>query len=55
MNGGGVVVSYFEWVKNISHIRFEEFDKKVSRTKNIRFNRSIGQMDKAKIYELIKS
>ncbi|MDB4246465.1 Glu/Leu/Phe/Val dehydrogenase [Candidatus Pelagibacter sp.] len=36
VNAGGVVVSYFEWVKDISHIRFGRVEKKISRTKNIR-------------------
>ena len=32
-NSGGVAVSYFEWVKNISHIRFGRVEKRFQCTK----------------------
>ena len=33
VNAGGVVVSYFEWVKNISHIRFGRMEKRFQEQK----------------------
>lgn len=33
LNAGGVTVSYFEWVKNLSHIRFGRIDKRFDQGK----------------------
>ena len=35
LNAGGVTVSYFEWLKNLSHMRFGRMDKRFNQNKNM--------------------
>ena len=34
MNAGGVIVSYFEWIKNLSHIRFDRMQRRYEEGQN---------------------
>jgi len=44
VNAGGVVVSYFEWLKNISHVRFGRMDKRFEEGSNTRIVDTIERM-----------
>jgi len=46
LNAGGVTVSYFEWIKNLSHIRFGRMGKRYEENKNNLFIKAIEQSGK---------
>jgi glutamate dehydrogenase (NAD(P)+) len=41
INAGGVTVSYFEWLKNLSHVRFGRMTKRFERNTNMNFVKTI--------------
>lgn len=49
VNAGGVVVSYFEWLKNISHVRFGRMDKRFEEGTNIRLVETIETLTGKKL------
>ncbi len=44
LNAGGVTVSYFEWLKNLSHVRFGRLDKRFSENQNASILQSFESM-----------
>ena len=42
LNAGGVTVSYFEWLKNLSHVRYGRMEKRFSENMNTHI---LGQME----------
>ena len=42
LNAGGVTVSYFEWLKNLSHVRYGRLEKRFSENMN---SRILGQIE----------
>ncbi|RYD52898.1 MAG: Glu/Leu/Phe/Val dehydrogenase [Sphingobacteriales bacterium] len=44
LNAGGVTVSYFEWLKNLSHVRFGRMDKRFTENQNANIIRTVENM-----------
>ena len=44
MNAGGVTVSYLEWVKNISHLRFGRLDRRIDEARGQQIIRMVEEM-----------
>lgn len=44
VNAGGVTVSYFEWVKNVSHIRFGRLDRRLEENRGNHIVKLVSQM-----------
>ena len=42
LNAGGVTVSYFEWLKNLSHVRYGRMEKRFTENMN---SHILGQME----------
>ncbi len=51
LNAGGVTVSYFEWVKNLSHVRYGRLDKRFSENRYEDIINSIEQLTQKKVSE----
>ena len=49
LNAGGVVVSYFEWVKNLTHVRFGRLDKRFEEASNARIMRAVEDLANVKL------
>ena len=50
LNAGGVTVSYFEWVKNLSHVRFGRVGKRFEEAAFERMLRAVEKRDRAPLH-----
>lgn len=53
-NAGGVVVSYFEWIKNLSHIRFGRMERRLDEMRGDRIVHALESVTGTKVSEAIK-
>ncbi len=52
LNAGGVTVSYFEWLKNLSHVRFGRMDKRFSENQNSTILKSVEGLTGKKVSDI---
>jgi glutamate dehydrogenase (NAD(P)+) len=55
LNAGGVTVSYFEWLKNLSHVRYGRLEKRFTENANINILNQIEELTGKKVTEAEKS
>jgi glutamate dehydrogenase (NAD(P)+) len=51
LNAGGVTVSYFEWLKNLSHVRYGRLEKRFTENANIHILNQIEDLTGKKVTE----
>lgn len=54
LNAGGVTVSYFEWLKNLSHVRYGRLEKRFAENLNNRMVNQIEELTGKKINDIEK-
>lgn len=52
LNAGGVTVSYFEWLKNLSHVRYGRMEKRFNEKMNMRILNQIEGLTGKKVSEV---
>ncbi|MGH9350301.1 MAG: Glu/Leu/Phe/Val family dehydrogenase [Vicinamibacterales bacterium] len=54
VNAGGVVVSYFEWIKNLSHIRFGRMDRRLDEMRGEKIVHALEALSGKQVPEDVK-
>jgi glutamate dehydrogenase (NAD(P)+) len=49
LNAGGVTVSYFEWLKNLSHVRYGRMEKRFTENMNTHILSQIEELSGKKV------
>src|SRR5687767_10124752 len=49
LNAGGVTVSYFEWLKNLSHVRYGRMEKRFTENMNTHILGTMEELTKGKV------
>lgn len=55
LNAGGVTVSYFEWLKNLSHVRYGRMEKRFSENMNTRILEQMEELSGKSVNEKERS
>ena len=55
LNAGGVTVSYFEWLKNLSHVRYGRLEKRFTENTNINILNQIEELTGKKVTDAEKN
>lgn len=55
LNAGGVTVSYFEWLKNLSHVRYGRLEKRFTENQNKNILNQIEELTGKKVSSATKS
>jgi len=55
LNAGGVTVSYFEWLKNLSHVRYGRLEKRFTENMNTHILAQIEELSGKKVSEAERS
>ena len=55
LNSGGVTVSYFEWLKNLSHVRFGRMDRRLQESRGASLIGSMEEMTGRKVNDKLRA
>ena len=55
LNAGGVTVSYFEWLKNLSHVRYGRLEKRFTENQNANMLGQVEELTGKKVNDTMRS